>query len=176
MDELNHIHFDIVNDYIKNSKEGKIGHYMITVSRDGESPVRSIISFDNLEQALEGYEMYQDAGFAKDYLTVSMYEPSGKINTKVLKRNHAGDPSFVRQNYIDTVDALHKVKDKLNKEDYVFWVNQAKQEALLTKVVSKNVIPSFNNGENTIEFNGFIGSAKAENPEKYKNFIGFDVI
>ena len=118
MDNLNHIHFEIVNDYIKNSKEGKIDHYMITVSRDGESPVRSIISFDNLEQALEGYEMYQDAGFAKDYLTVSMYEPSGKINTKVLKRNHAGDPSFVRQNYIDTVDALHKVKDKLNKEDY----------------------------------------------------------
>jgi hypothetical protein len=118
MSELNHIHFDIVNDYVKHSKEGKIGHYMITVSRDGESPVRSIISFDNLEQALEGYEMYQDAGFAKDYLTVSMYEPSGKINTKVLKRNHAGDPSFVRQNYIDTVDALHKVKDKLDKEDY----------------------------------------------------------
>lgn len=118
MSELNHIHFDIVDEYIKNSKEGKIGHYMITVSRDGESPVRSIISFDNLKQALEGYEMYQDAGFAKDYLTVSMYEPSGKINTKVLKRNHAGDPSFVRQNYIDTVDALHKVKDKLDKEDY----------------------------------------------------------
>jgi hypothetical protein len=118
MDELKHIHFDMVNDYIKNSKENSIGHYMLTVSRDGESPVRSIVSFDNLEQALEGYEMYQDAGFAKDYLTVSMYEPSGKINTKVLKRNHAGDPSFVRQNYIDTVDALHKVKDKLNKEDY----------------------------------------------------------
>jgi hypothetical protein len=118
MDELNHIHFDIVNDYIKNSKEGKISHYMITVSRDGESPVRSIISFDNLAQALEGYEMYQDAGFARDYLTVSMYEPSGKVNTKVLKRNHAGDPSFVRQNYIDTVEALHKIKDKLDKEDY----------------------------------------------------------
>ena len=118
MDELKHIHFDIISDYLKNSKEGRASHYMITVSRDGESPVRSIISFDNLEQALEGYEMYQDAGFAKDYLTVSLYEPSGKINTKVLKRNHAGDPSFVRQNYIDTVDALHKVKDKLDKEDY----------------------------------------------------------
>ena len=118
MSELNHSHTDIVNDYIANSKMGKTSHYIITVSRDGESPVRSVISFDNLEQALEGYEMYQDAGFAKDYLTVSMYEPSGKINTKVLKRNHAGDPSFVRQNYIDTVDALHKVKDKLNKEDY----------------------------------------------------------
>lgn len=118
MEQLKPNHDDIVNDYIKNSANGTIGHYIITVSRDGESPVRSIISFDNQKQALEGYEMYQDAGFAKDYLTVSLYEPSGKISTKVLKRNHAGDPSFVRQNYIDTVDALYKVKDKLNKEDY----------------------------------------------------------
>lgn len=111
-------HDDMVNDYIKNAKDGKVTHYMITVSRDGESPVRSIISFDNAEQAIEGYEMYQDAGFAKDYLTVSLYQPSGIINTKVLKRNHAGDPSFVRQNYIDTVEALHSLKDKLSKEDY----------------------------------------------------------
>jgi hypothetical protein len=118
MNELNPTHSDIVNDYIKNSKEGKISHYMITVARDGEEPVRSIISFDNVEQAIEGYEMYQDAGFAKDYLTVSLYQPSGMVTTKVLKRNHAGDPSFVRQNYIDTVDALYKVKDKLDKEDY----------------------------------------------------------
>jgi hypothetical protein len=118
MNELNPTHSDIVDDYIKNSKEGKISHYMITVARDGEEPVRSIISFDNVEQAVEGYEMYQDAGFAKDYLTVSLYQPSGMVTTKVLKRNHAGDPSFVRQNYIDTVDALYKVKDKLDKEDY----------------------------------------------------------
>lgn len=111
-------HDDMVNDYIKNAKDGKVGHYMITVSRDGESPVRSIISFDNVEQALEGYEMYQDAGFAKDYLTVSLYQPSGIVTTKVLKRNHAGDPSFVRQNYIDTVEALHGLKDKLSKKDY----------------------------------------------------------
>ncbi len=118
MNELNTVHDVMVNEYINNSKEGKVNHYMITVSRDGESPVRSIISFDNLEQALEGYEMYQDAGFAKDYLTVSLYQPSGNTLTKVLKRNHAGDPSFVRQNYIDTVEALHSVKDKLSKEDY----------------------------------------------------------
>ncbi len=118
MNEINITHDDMVNDYIKNAKEGKVAHYMITVSRDGESPVRSIISFDTVEQALEGYEMYQDAGFAKNYLTVSLYQPSGTINTKVLKRNHAGDPSFVRQNYIDTVEALHEVKDKLSKKDY----------------------------------------------------------
>jgi hypothetical protein len=118
MNEIKPNHDDIVSEYINNSNQGKINHYMITVSRDGESPVRSIISFDNERQAIEGYEMYQDAGFAKDYLTVSLYEPSGNIKTKVLKRNHAGDPSFVRQNYIDTVEALHEIKDKLNKEDY----------------------------------------------------------
>lgn len=118
MSELNSIHQSMVNDYVENAKVGKVFHYMITVARDGEEPVRSIISFDNLEQALEGYEMYQDAGFAKNYLTVSLYQPSGHTLTKVLKRNHAGDPSFVRQNYIDTVDALHSLKDKLSQEDY----------------------------------------------------------
>ena len=118
MSELNPINDSIVENYIEDSKHGRVNHYMITVARDGEKPVRSIISFDNIEQALEGYKMYQDAGFAKEYLTVSLYEPLGKITTKVLKRNHAGDPSFVRQNYIDTVEALHAVKDKLTKEDY----------------------------------------------------------
>lgn len=108
----------MVRQYISDAKEGKVGHYMITVARDGESPVRSIISFDNVVDAVAGYEMYKDAGFAKNYLTVSLYEPSGKINTKVLKRNQAGDPSFVRQNYIDVTNALLEVKDLLSEEDY----------------------------------------------------------
>lgn len=118
MTDTYHPHTNMIDEYVKGTQRGNVFHYLITVSRDGESPVRSIISFDSLNEATEGYEMYQDAGFAKDYLTVSLYEPSGKITTKVLKRNHAGDPSFVRQNYIDTVDALHALKDKLNKEDY----------------------------------------------------------
>lgn len=116
--QLNPSHLDIVNNYIEGTKNKTVHHYMITISRDGEHPVRSIISFDNAEQAVDGYEMYQDAGFAKEYLTVSLYQPSGMITTKVLKRNHAGDPSFIRQNYIDTVNALYEVKDKLSKDDY----------------------------------------------------------
>lgn len=107
-----------LNEYIKDSKEGKINHYIITVSRDGENPPRSLMSFDTKKEALEGYEKYQDAGFARDYITVSLYEPDGKITTKNLRRNHAGEPSFVRQNYIDTVEALHEIKDKLEKKDY----------------------------------------------------------
>lgn len=118
MSDLKPGHADIVENYIKSAKEGKVNHYIITVARDGETPVRSIISFQNIEDAVDGYRMYQDAGFAREYLTVSLYEPSGKVNTKILRRNQAGDPSFVRQNYIDTVEALHCVKDKLDKKDY----------------------------------------------------------
>jgi len=117
-DQLRPSHTDIINEYLANAKEQKIGHYLITVSRDGESPVRSIISYDNVVDAVFGYEMYKDAGFAKNYLTVSLYEPSGKINTKILKRNQAGDPSFVRQNYIDVTNALLQIKDKLSEEDF----------------------------------------------------------
>lgn len=126
-DQLKPSHTDIVNQYIADAKEQKINHYIITVSRDGEFPVRSIISYDNVVDAVAGYQMYQDAGFARNFLTVSLYEPSGKINTKVLKRNQAGDPSFVRQNYIDVTDALYAIKDKLNKQDY---------EALCLKVAN----------------------------------------
>ena len=118
MSQLNPEHEKIVSEYINKCKNKQVSHYMITVARDGEVPVRSIISFDNERQAVEGYDMYQDAGFAKDYLEVSLYYPSGNVQSKILKRNHAGDPSFVRQNYIDTVEALHQIKDKLNKEDY----------------------------------------------------------
>lgn len=127
MNQENPSNDDIINDYVNKVKNEKVYHYLLAVSRDGESPVRSVISFYSLEEAIDGYEMYQDAGFAKQYLTVSLYHPNGKVDTKILRRNHAGDPSFVRQNYVDTVNALYEVKDKLNKEDY---------ESLCMKIVT----------------------------------------
>lgn len=123
-DQLRPSHTDIVNEYISNTKEHRVSHYIITVARDGESPVRSIISYDNIIDAVNGYEMYQDAGFAKNYLTVSLYEPSGKVNAKVLKRNQAGDPSFIRQNYIDITNALLEIKDKLPEKDFMVLCNK----------------------------------------------------
>jgi hypothetical protein len=118
--ELKQEHSDIIAQYLADANDlsKKIEHYIISVSRDGETPPRSIISYSNIVEAVEGYSMYTDAGFARDYLTVCLYEPSGKINKKVLKRNQAGDPSFVRQNYRDVVDVLSSLKDKLDKDTY----------------------------------------------------------
>lgn len=108
----------MVDKYLEDCKNNSVTHYMLTIARDGESPVRSILFYSNVVEAVQGYEMYQDAGFASRYLTVSLYEPTGKVNTKILQRNQAGDPSFVRQNYIDVTAALLQLQDKLDKKDY----------------------------------------------------------
>ena len=84
MNEANTTLINTLNEYIQNVKDKRVEHYIITVSRDGETPPRSLISFYTRKEALEGYEKYQDAGFAEQILTVSLYEPSGKINTKIL--------------------------------------------------------------------------------------------
>jgi hypothetical protein len=117
-DQLKPEHEEIVNKYIEDCKNNQISHYMITISRDGEKPARTIIFYGDVIEAVEAYNMYKDWGFAKQYLTVCLYEPSGKINTKVFKRNQAGDPTFLRQNYIDVTDALLDSKPFMPSDIY----------------------------------------------------------
>ncbi len=116
--ELKPQHLDIVNEYLESVKNKKANAYMLTISRDGEDPVRTIIFYNTAIEAAEAYNMYNDWGFAKQYLTVTLYEPNGVVNQKVFKRNQAGDPTFLRQNYYDISDALKLIKTHLDKELY----------------------------------------------------------
>lgn len=116
--ELKPQHLDVVNEYLESVKQKKANAYMLTISRDGESPVRTIIFYTNAIEAAEAYNMYNDWGFAKQYLTVTLYEPSGNINQKVFKRNQAGDPTFLRQNYIDVTESLLQIKNLIDYEAY----------------------------------------------------------
>ena len=103
-----------VKKYIENPD----GMYMLTIARDGEYPERSIYMYADSLNAVNGYNEYKDWGFAKHFLTVSLYEPSGKVHTKVLRRPPAGECVFVRQQYYDAEEIILKVKEKMDKESY----------------------------------------------------------
>lgn len=116
--ELRQEHSDLLSAYLQGVALKNQTAYMLTISRDGEEPVRTIIFYNNAIEAAEAYNMYNDWGFAKEYLTVRLYEPSGKINEKVFKRNQAGDPTFLRNNYYDISEVLLGLKPLLEKHIY----------------------------------------------------------
>jgi hypothetical protein len=120
--QLNPIHFNMVQQYLDEVKNKTANSYMLTIARDGESPVRTIIFYTNAIEAAEAYNKYKDWGFAKQYLTVKLYEPNGVINEKVLKRNQAGECTFVRQDYIEAEKILCKAKNYIEEEAYVSLV------------------------------------------------------
>jgi hypothetical protein len=65
---------------------------------------------------------------------------------------------------------------KLQIGDFVFWINRKKRQALATKVVSKEVKPSFENGNCLVDYGGFQGKAQAENEFQFPNFYAFEII
>jgi hypothetical protein len=116
--QLNLKNAEIVQGYLESIRDNQCRTYMITITRDGESPERSVIFYDSAIEAVNVYESYQDWGFAKHYLTVRLYEPNGKINEKILKRPPGIDPRFMRKEYIQVSEIIKQLKDKTDKEEY----------------------------------------------------------
>lgn len=106
----------MVENFMKEYGEMKFA-YMLTTSRDGE-PVRAIYFYDNALSASKGYMQYKDWGFAKDYLTITLYGPGGVIEQKVLRRPKGGDCTFIRQDYIEAEKILSKYRNSMSLEDY----------------------------------------------------------
>ena len=80
--ELKISHRVMVDQYIEDIKNNKNSSYMLTIARDGEDPVRTIIFYTNAIDAAEAYNKYTDWGFARNFLTVRLYEPNGVVNEK----------------------------------------------------------------------------------------------
>jgi hypothetical protein len=119
IEQLKPSHYDLVNSYKLDVANKTQTSYMLTVARDGEDPVRTIIYYSNAIEAAEAYKKYTDWGFAKNYLTVKLYEPNGIVNEKILKRDPAGECVFVRQDYIEAQKILQEVKANLPLENYI---------------------------------------------------------
>lgn len=116
--ELKISHRAMLDQYVEDIKNNKNSSYMLTIARDGEDPVRTIIFYTNSIDAAEAYNKYTDWGFARNFLTVRLYEPNGVVNEKILKRNQAGECTFIRQDYISMQNALLKIKNNIDKNIY----------------------------------------------------------
>jgi len=119
--QLNKTHSEIVEEFKKNSY-GQFDRYLLTVARDGEWPPRSLREFDNAVNAVNAYDSYTDWGFAKEYLTVCLYQPGGNISEKILRRVHIGgvngDCTFLKEDYVKAAEILLSYKDKISYENY----------------------------------------------------------
>ena len=122
MGELKNEHVDMVSEYKLKAAAGKADSYMLTIARDGESPARSIYFYGDAIDAATGYAAYTDWGFAKDFLTVELYEPTGRVHSKVLRRPRGGECVFHREQYHQISEILSNVADKMSQEDYNYLV------------------------------------------------------
>ena len=116
--ELNPTNKKIVEDYLTEIKNNQNNSFMLTIARDAEDPVRSVIFYDNALDAAKVFNSYTDWGFAKNFLTVTLYEPNGKIHQKVLKRQPGYEASFMRRNYLEIAEILFEYKNKIEQETF----------------------------------------------------------
>ncbi len=118
MSDLNMNNDTLVSEFRQRVSSGRGDSYMLTIARDGESPVRSIYFYDNAIDAATGYAAYTDWGFAKDFLTVELYEPTGRIHNKVLRRPRGGECTFERAQYYNVADILKAVKSDIDEKSF----------------------------------------------------------
>jgi len=112
----------VVEEFKLRVAEGKGDSYMLTIARDGESPARSIYFYGDALAAASGYEAYQDWGFSKEYLTVELYEPTGRVHSRTLYRPRGGECTFVRDDYHKAKDIFLIAKENVPIEEYNYLV------------------------------------------------------
>jgi hypothetical protein len=61
--------------------------YSVTTTNDSNTKADWIGRYSDALSAVEVYQKFIDHGFANEYRTVNLSEPSGKMHTKILYRN-----------------------------------------------------------------------------------------
>jgi hypothetical protein len=61
--------------------------YSVTSTNDSEAQPKWVGRYSNALDAVNVYNSFIDHGFANEYRTVNLAEPSGKLHTKILYRN-----------------------------------------------------------------------------------------
>ena len=61
--------------------------YSVTTTNDNETKPNWVGLYSDALSAVEVYQRFVDHGFANEYRTVNLSEPSGKMHTKILYRS-----------------------------------------------------------------------------------------
>ena len=61
--------------------------YSVTITNDGEAKPTWVGRYDNALEAVTVFSACIDYGFAQEYRTINLSEPSGKMHTKTFYRN-----------------------------------------------------------------------------------------
>jgi hypothetical protein len=61
--------------------------YSVTTTNDSEAKPNWIGRYSDALSAVEVYQRFVDHGFANEFRTVNLSEPSGKMHTKILYRS-----------------------------------------------------------------------------------------
>lgn len=131
MEALNNQNIAMVEEFKKKAAEGRGDSYMLTIARDGEA-VRSIYFYGDAIDAANGYQAYTDWGFAKDFLTVELYEPSGRVHSKVLSRPRGGECVFHREQYHQITELMAKVRESVEPAAWDYLTHE------LARIFSKD--------------------------------------
>ena len=60
--------------------------YSVTVTYDSATTPKWVGRYSDALSAVEVYQKFIDHGFANEYSTINLSEPSGKMHTKVIDR------------------------------------------------------------------------------------------
>ena len=61
--------------------------YSVTVTYDSAPTPKWVGRYSDALTAVEAYQRFVDVGFANEYTTINLSEPSGKMHTKILYRS-----------------------------------------------------------------------------------------
>jgi hypothetical protein len=61
--------------------------YSVTTTNDSENKPSWVGRYSDALSAVKTFESFVDHGFANEYRTVNLSEPSGKMHTKILYRS-----------------------------------------------------------------------------------------
>ena len=60
--------------------------YSVTVTYDSAPIPKWVGRYSDALSAVEVYQRFVDVGFANEYVTVNLSEPTGKMHTKIIDR------------------------------------------------------------------------------------------